>query len=457
MRQLWPFQQAALRELSQGFRQHRRQCLVLPTGSGKTAVSGAVSLRVYKEVKKKTLYLVHRRELVHQVVSTLEELGLGDQVGVIQSGRASKPWQPIQVASVQTLVRRPQNRDWLNAVLVIVDEAHHVRASTWETLLDWFKGAYWLGLTATPVRLDGKGLKTHFDKLVIGPQISDLVPEYLCPIKTYSIPPQIDMGALRQKDAVGGPVIADALSNWMRLAGGKRTLFFAHNVSHSRDLVEKVRAVGVSAAHLDFRSSATERDKILSAFHSGSLQFLSNVEIFTEGMDAPDCECVVLGRKTSSFTLYRQMNGRVMRKKAHGGDGLILDLAGNVDEHGVPDADVEWSLDYGVIEPETVKQKQVRICKSCGYTYPPSRPECPLCGAEHPVEQVREESIALEEATRRGNRKRRAVKRDINRRVIATGGDRKELERLRVEMKFKPGWTYKMIEIFSPVWRQMRR
>lgn len=457
MRKLWPFQATALGQLSQGFRRHQRQCLVLPTGSGKTAVSGAISLRVNGETERKTLYLVHRRELVQQVVSTLTDLGLGDQVGVIQAGQASRPWQPIQVASVQTLVRREHNRDWLNPLLVIVDEAHHIRAKTWETILDWFRGAFWLGLTATPCRLDGKGLKTHFDHLVIGPQISELAPDYLCPVKTYSIPPQVDMGALRQKDAVGGPVIADAMGNWQRLAGRKRTLFFAHNVAHSKSMVEKVRALGVSAHHLDFRSPGVHRDKILAGFHSGDVQFLSNVELFTEGMDAPDCECVVLGRKTSSFTLYRQMNGRVMRKKANGGSGLILDLAGNVDEHGLPDADVEWSLDYGVIEPETVKQKQIRICKGCGYAYPPSRSECPLCGAEHPVEQVREESIALEEATRRSNRKRRAVKRDINRQVVATGGDRKELERLRIKNNFKPGWTYKMIEIFSPVWRQMRR
>ena len=159
--------------------------IVLPTGAGKTVVAGDIARRCLA-LGGDVLLLVHRRELVRQSLDTLHEAVPDIEVGVQAAGWPSKPWARLQVASIQTLARRDFARPFR---LVIVDECHHTRAPTWAKVLERWPDAARIGLTATPERLDGKGLGEHFAEMVLGPNIQQLVERgYLAPTRTLTIP-----------------------------------------------------------------------------------------------------------------------------------------------------------------------------------------------------------------------------------------------------------------------------
>ena len=154
---------------------------------------------------------------------------------------------------------------WLDPAVLIPDEFHHAAASSWAKVLRAWAKAFLIGMTATPCRLDGLGLQPFCDALVLGPQISEVVPDYLCRAELFEIPPNIDLKELRgsgrdySQKRLGamqtGPVIADAVKNWRRLAYDRRTLFFAVDINHSKSIVERLRSIGVSAEHVDFKTS----------------------------------------------------------------------------------------------------------------------------------------------------------------------------------------------------------
>lgn len=473
MFELWPFQSRLKAEAGAGFRKFQSQCIVSPTGSGKTVLIAAITMQLYNELSSRekciALYLVHRKELIDQTVNTLVEAGfrLGTEVGVIAAGHPVTPWAPLQVASIATIVRRlvPDNKlPWLDPRIVVPDEAHHVAAETWAQVFAKFPNAYKLGLTATPARLDGKGLKRFFQNLVIGPQILDITPDFLCPTLTYSIPPLVDLKGLSIKAAgaaMSGPVIADAIGNWQRLAGDRRTIFFCVNTKHSMDTVAKLQELGISAEHLDFKTPGSRRKAVLKSFREGGTQCISNVELFTEGMDAKACNCVVVARNTKSFTLWRQMNGRSMRKKPPGEDAIVIDAGGNVhgNGHGAADADVEWSLEYGV-DPESKAKVATthRRCEACGHEYLKKFDNCPLCGAAPLRSEITEVNANVELVKgggRRGNAAK-PTKRQLSAEILETEGDLGKLRDLRRKYGFHSKWPTRMQKIYFPAVHGMK-
>ena len=206
------------------------------------------------------MFLVHRRELVRQAVDTLTEAIPDVDIGVEAAGWPSKPWAPLQVGSIQSLARRTFRGRFR---VVFVDEAHHCRAPTWEKVLDYWPDAWRIGLTATPERSDGKGLGQHFDVIVEGPSIRELVDgRYLAPTKTLTVPTSLKPsdartdrhGEYRQKDLaeqVTPKYVAEAASAYLRYAAGRRAIFFGIHRQHSRDVCADLRSRGVRAEHVD--------------------------------------------------------------------------------------------------------------------------------------------------------------------------------------------------------------
>ena len=266
--------------------------------------------------------------------------------------------------------------------VIFIDEGHHATAATWEKVIARWPKAYKIFLTATPARLDDKGLGNLIDHLVIGPQIRELVPEFLAKTRVFSVPTTFDMtrATLKaQSEQQTGAVIARSVETWAKFARERKSLFFAVDVEHSKAITTRLLQMGVAACHLDHKTPDRERERKLNEIWAGKYQCVSNVNLFTEGTDWPECSCVVLARGTGSLVQYRQMNGRAMRRKEDGGDAVIIDLAGNVHVHGMPDEDIEWSLEYGVEESAKKGLKDsVRRCEWCQHMYPRVEPECPL-------------------------------------------------------------------------------
>ena len=454
-----------VRETRAALRSHRRVCIVSPTGSGKTGVAGHISARIAEELagrqKGIALYLVHRKELLKQTVDTLEQFGLGDMTGVIASGQPGSPWAPLQVASIPTLYRRvDQVKQWLNPAVIYIDEAHHVAAATWERIIQTWPNAFQIGMTATPCRLDGKGLGNYFDKLILGPQLSELVPEYLAPTRTLSIDPKYDLKELARRrfslKAAGelqtGPVIADAVYNWTKHAADRQSIFFCVNTDHSRRTAERLQAQGYRVEHVDYKTPTRQRERIIEEYERGAIQCMTNVELFTEGIDAPATSCIVHARPTNSFNFWRQANGRGMRRKEDGGDNVVLDLVGNVHRHGLPEADVEWELEHGVGDEQRKSLKsKVRVCEACNYAYPITDIRCPLCGIAPVKSEVQEIELELQEVTGGlvAGGPIKPTKRQLSARIEATRGDIQELQALAKEYGYGRGWAYKMKKLYG--------
>ena len=399
---LYDYQARAVPELRAAVKRARTVVYVLPTGGGKTVVAGEIA-RLAAARGTHTLMLVHRRELVQQAARTLEEACPTLTLGYEVSGMPSVPWAPLRIGMVQTIARREHVSE---PGLVVVDEAHHVRAKTWENVLKRWPGVAVVGLTATPERLDGKGLGATFAAMVEGPTTEELVAmDRLAPVRVVRVPAgELDTSGLRTRggdwtdraldERVTAQVMAAAVPAYQRHTPGAKALFFGVNRRHSKGVAQRFRDAGISAEHVDGTDHMSRRDRIMGEFRDGPLQVVCNVGLVDEGFDAPACDAVLLGRKTRSLTRYLQAIGRSRRYRP-GKTAVVLDLGGSSHLLGLPDDAQEWSLADGFVDSKKRQAaiKQLRECRACQTLIKEST--CPYCGALQGV-AVREKEINLE-------------------------------------------------------------
>ena len=336
-----------------------RICMTAPTGSGKTVIFCEITRQAAAE-SKRVLIIAHRSELLTQPRDKLQGF-FGITAGIIKAGREQdqRPQALVQIASVQTLharAFRSKTMELPPAEIVIIDECHHVRARTYQTIIEAHPNAIIVGLTATPCRGDGRGLGNVFDALIECPQIGELIElGYLVKPKIFApAPPDLrgvkvastgdyqinQLSARMDTDALVG----DVVEHWLRHAQRRRTVMFAVDIAHSVHIVRELVKADVKAEHLDGSTPQTEREAILARLASGETEVVCNVGVLTEGFDLCDIGCIALVRPTRSLGLFRQMIGRGLRPASGKTDVIILDHSGGVHRHGRPDDPIEWTL-----------------------------------------------------------------------------------------------------------------
>jgi len=375
MQVLRDYQERGLAAILAAFKAgHRAVLAVAPTGSGKTTIFSALAAQVAAPV----LLLVHRRELAKQAALRLREFGV--LFGYLLAGEPTNIGARVQIASVQTLVRRRRPP----AGLIIADEAHLSTADTWSAVLDAYPHARILGVTATPWRLSGKPLAGAYDSLVVVARPSELRAQgHLSPYVGFSYQhPDLSGVSIvgddynqKETGALMSAIVPNVVEQWLAQARHLSTVVFAATVEHSRALVREFRGAGIVAEHLDGGMPLSEREGVLRRVENGQTQVLANVGVAVEGLDIPRLKCCVLARPTKSLSRAIQMMGRV-RRPWNDITARIHDHAFVIASHGLPDQDREYTL--SAREPKDAPPA-LRTCRTCLAIYEGDK--CPACGS----------------------------------------------------------------------------
>jgi DNA repair protein RadD len=440
--------------------------LVAPTGSGKTIIASAIVAGSDRRV----LMVAHRREIVNQTSDKLTACGVSH--GIIQAGDEKKlrPTAAVQVASIQTLHARAIRSTTMPmplADLLIIDEAHHACAMTYQKVLGAYPDAIVLGLTATPCRGDGRGLGGIFKTMIECPQVPDLIEQgYLVKARVYApVDPDLRGVKTQAGDYVEAQLaermdrdklVGDIVTHWFKYGERRKTVAFACSVGHSIHIRDEFVRAGVCAEQLDGSTAIDERAAILSRLASGETEVVCNCMVLTEGFDLPDMGCIILARPTKKMGLFRQMIGRGLRPADGKSDVVVLDHSGAVFRHGLPEDYVAWTLspDLKATAPEHQKRQgsyesKLIECSQCSALRLGGQP-CPHCGflPRRPAEFVANAAGELGLVT--------AGKARAHYDEFAKAEWHAMLTGVAVERGYKPGWVaHKYREKFGD-WPQSR-
>ena len=332
--------------VSEAFEHHRSVMVQMPTGTGKTMVlAELVKQLMMKDEGVRILIVAHRRELIEQIKATIKRMKMDSR--------------NITVESIQTISRRIDALDFIPS-LVVIDEAHHALAKTYKMMWEKWPDVKFLGLTATPCRLNGKGFTDLFDVLVQSWDIPAFIKEKwlstydFVSIKADSRTHQL-ISSLKKRGADGDYQVKemDAVLNKrpsierlyecvIEYAHNRKGFVYAINIGHARSIAEYYQSQGVNAVAIDSHTPVKERERIISSFRSGGLQVLVNVDIFSEGFDCPDVEFIQLARPTLSLAKYLQMVGRGLRPSKGKKNCMIIDNVGLYRVFGLPSQIWDW-------------------------------------------------------------------------------------------------------------------
>jgi len=382
------YQLRDLEAVRAAMRQYRSVLLRQPCGAGKGTLASFITHSAAVRGKR-IIFLVNRRALVHDMADRLKRLGVPH--GVIMGNDPRRaPWQPVHVASVDTLHRRQHVP---KADLLIIDECRFAISPIWRKVVDRYPDAKILGLDATPTRTDNRGLGEMFDYMVQGPSVEELIAKgHLVRSRTFAgkSPDTSNVrhtGGEFNEQALAAvcdqkKLIGDIVDNWKLLSPGRKTVAFGVNKSHASNIAEQFRCAGVNFAYVDDKTSDDERKKIWDDLDYGQLLGIASIGVIGFGWDHPIVSTVIQGRPTESLSVDIQQIGRGSRPYKDKDFFLVLDHASNYTRHGFYEDPRTWSLEGEAVSAGD-REASVRVtyCRQCFGTFRTGPTICPYCGA----------------------------------------------------------------------------
>ena len=353
--ELFDYQEDMKARIEKALCLHRSVMAQMPTGTGKTyLLTAVIDSFVRANPKAKVWIVAHRRELVSQIDETVRKFHS------YSSSNTSSLLSSVKAMSIQWLMRHYDEIEE-EPGLIVIDEAHHALAKTYKEMWERFPNAKFLGLTATPCRLNGKGFTDLFDVLVQ----SWSVPEFISKgrlatydfvsIKSDGVTQRL-IDSLQKRGADGDyqnkemdmllnkkPSIERLYRSLQEFGKDRKGIVYAINISHAQKITKLYQEHGVKAIAIDSKTPATERQQDIEAFKKGDIQVLVNVDIFSEGFDCPDVEFVQLARPTLSLAKYLQMVGRGLRVAKGKKNCVIIDNVGLYRVFGLPSQVWNWN------------------------------------------------------------------------------------------------------------------
>lgn len=375
------YQQLAKEEIFSKWNRVDNILYQMPTGTGKTRLFTSIirDISIWglrHNINYRILIIAHRSELIEQSSRSLDKYRIkhGVLAGTMKDKRDLT--QAIQVASIQTITH-PANQcmiDDLKFDFIIIDEAHHAVANSYQKLWDYCPDAKKLGVTATPWRMNNSGFAQIFDAYIPSMSIKDFIQKgWLATYQYYSIPTSSELvksiESIREFDIEGdyknsalvevcdtSRIRAQLYDSYEKNVLGKKGIIYSISREHSEHICLQYRSRGVAIENIDSKTPAKVREKVIQAFRDGEIDIIVNVDIFSEGFDCPDIEFIQLARPTKSLVKYIQQVGRGLRKN---GDKkcIILDNVGMYSRFGLPDEERDWESFFYGEEKETTSTK----------------------------------------------------------------------------------------------------
>ena len=400
---LRPYQQQMVHQIRLRYQSgHRSVLAVLSTGGGKTRIFSYIAHAAARKGNR-VLILVHRAELLDQASRSLPL-----QHGIIAAGRGMDLSHAVQVASVQTVAKRLHLLPPDHFQLIVVDEAHHTTAGTWAKVLQHFRSAKLLGVTATPIRGDGRGLGEHYQVMVQGPVAQWLTDNgYLAAAKVLA-PPGFDSTGLRQRmgdfdqqqaEQRVRAIHGDCVSHYRQHLAGRTAIAFCCSVAHAEAVAALFLQAGIPAASIDGKMDATTRRQLLSDLGTGRIKVLTSCALIGEGVDVPSVGGCILLRPTKSVALHLQMIGRCLRPAPGKPAAVVLDHVGNTMHCGHHLEPRDWTLD-GITKRDRSAAPSIKVCPQCFAAMASQARQCLECGHQfapevRELEQVDGELVEL--------------------------------------------------------------
>lgn len=355
----------------------------------------------------------------------------------------------------------------------MIDEAHHALAKSYTRILEAFPNAYVLLFTATPVRTGRNQLDQIADNIIVGKSIKELTEQgFLAPFKYFGAKnDDVDDKKLRRsstgdyvtasiEDAVSHKIYSHTVDEYLTKANGKQAVVYTYSVEAANHLAKEFNSRGITAEAVDATTPALVRDNAVRKFRDQQLKVLVNVNLFTEGIDLPNVDCVIMVRPTMSLALYMQFSMRCLNPRP-GKTAIIIDQVGNWERFGLPNTDRDWKvLAKSKAKPaKSLKQGGVQViqCPDCFGVVEKSEVEdntCPLCSYSPLVKKrgYEEKKAELLEITESDQVKR--IKKIISDQVLmSVVGKRVDQLQSRQEFQayaklhgYKPGWVWYMWE-----------
>ena len=439
---LRPYQQQLITAIRLQYQMgHRRVLAVLPTGGGKTVCFSYIAQAAAKKGNRICI-LVHRQELLDQASRSLSAMGVAH--GRIAAGRGMDLSHAVQVASVATLARRLHLLPPDFFQLLVVDEAHHTNAGTWASVVAHFNTARLLGVTATPVRGDGRGLGEWYQSMVQGPSAAWLTEHgFLAPAKVLA-PPGFDASGLRrrmgdfdsrQAEERVTSIHGDCYSHYCQHLSGQTAIAFCCSVAHAEAVAALFQRQGIAAASIDGSMDAGTRRQLLEDLGTGRLKVLTSCALIGEGVDVPSVGGCILLRPTQSDALHLQMIGRCLRPQ-DGKRAVILDHVGNTLRLGHHLEDRDWALE-GIKKQDREKAPSVKVCPVCFAAMASTAQACGDCGHLFRA-QEREPMVVpgeLQEVTARARKREQGSANSLE-----------ALRQLAQQRGYKRGWAERVYQ-----------
>lgn len=365
---LRPYQQDVKDKIFTLWKSEKNVMLQMPTGAGKTILFSSVINDIIKVPDSKILIIAHRKELLEQISSHLSKYNI--EHGIISSNRKRCLEKRVQVASIQTLTHKNNEEITKSFVpnFIVIDEAHHTLAKTYDQLWKLYPLSWKLGVTATPCRINGAPFTNHFSELISSLSVKELIEKgFLSDYTLYTENPDSDLSkailSIKKKSSTGDYRINDLLQNlnverhvkklvlsYSTYANGLKGIVYCISIEHAHNICEAYKNIGVVAEYIDSKTPKTEREQIVQDFKEGKIQVLVNVDIFSEGFDCPDVEFIQMARPTWSLSKYMQQVGRGLRTSPGKDKTVILDNAGMYARFGLPSDTRLWNATFAGVD-----------------------------------------------------------------------------------------------------------